>query len=59
MSRSAWQQVGFLLRALIRLLRHSLRILLVAFAGAGPPPPPHEIRGRTAAAQHESGSRRK
>lgn len=58
MSRSVGQQVMFVLRALYRLSRQVVRVFLLAFACAGPPMPAHEIRARTPAVQHESGSRR-
>ncbi len=59
MSSSAGQQLGSVLRALFRLLRQVLRVCVLILGCAGPPPPPHEIRGRTPAVQYESGARRK
>lgn len=59
MSRSLWLRVGFVLRAGFRLSWRVLRVVLLAFACAGPPMPAPEIRGRTPAVQHESGSRRR
>lgn len=58
MSRALGQQVSYVLRALIRLPWQVIRVFLLALACAGPPMPAHEIRGRTPAVQHESGSRR-
>jgi hypothetical protein len=58
MYRSVWRGLALVVRASVRLLYGALRVCLLALGCAGPPLPAHEIRGRTPAVQHESGSRR-
>jgi hypothetical protein len=58
MFRSAVLRRSFVARFVFLPLWQVLRVILLAFACAGPPMPPHEIRGRTPAVQHEAARKR-